>query len=239
MAEARINKEYLLRMSGVALFMAAVCVWALYDGHTAWPRWNLEYTRVRPALLATNLTARAWLAATGEERRTPLDAAFAAEDLKTPARLVRRISEIRSPENIDEKQLALYRERERKALRDIFEEPLYSHGDLQGQFVMAALAALASLLIGCAFGPRIRRVYRADDEGLCGSGFGAGVIRYEDIESMDWKLWDKKGIVKVFVRDGGRHALDCWHFSGMKSVVETIMKHRPDLAPRTAAKAEL
>jgi hypothetical protein len=28
MSEARINKEYLLRMSGVALFMAAVCVWS-------------------------------------------------------------------------------------------------------------------------------------------------------------------------------------------------------------------
>jgi hypothetical protein len=239
MSEARINKEYLLRMSGVALFMAAVCVWALYDGHTAWPRKNLEYARVRPALLATNLTAKAWLAAAGEGRRTPLDAAFAAENLKTPARLIRSIDEARSPENIDAKQLELYRERERKVLREIFEEPLYSPADLQGQFVMAGLAALASLLILCAFAPRIRRVYRAGAEGLHGSGFGAEPIRYEDIASMDWKLWDKKGIVKLFRRDGRRHVLDCWHFSGMKSVVESVVEHRPDLAPPGAAKEGL
>ena len=37
MAEARINKEYLLRMCGVAAFMLAICLWSLYDGFVAWP----------------------------------------------------------------------------------------------------------------------------------------------------------------------------------------------------------
>jgi threonylcarbamoyladenosine tRNA methylthiotransferase MtaB len=61
----------------------------------------------------------------------------------------------------------------------------------------------------------------ADEEGLHGSGFGEIPLEYADIESMDWKLWDKKGIVKVTVKGGVLYVLDGWHFNGVKEVVLT------------------
>ena len=217
-------------MTGVSLFMAAICIWSLYDGFVAWPRKNSEFDQVRPALLATNLSARAWLSKTGANGATPLDQLFAGHKLPTPKKLVRNIDETKIPENLPESQLTPFRERESKALQRIFESPLYSEGDLKGQVVMAVISALVSLWVALAFVPKIRRRYVADDTGLHGNGVGAGLIRYDDIASMDWKLWDKKGIARICLKDDTRYTLDCWHFNGMKDVVETILEHRPELS---------
>jgi hypothetical protein len=229
MSDAKINKEYLLRMLGVALFMVVVTLWSLYDGLVAWPRVNDEYAQARPALLATNLTAKAWLAPTGAGGVTPVERIFAAQNLKTPKKLIRRINEAKSPENLSADELAPFRERERRFLRNIFEEPLYSPGDLQGQFVMAAIAAVAAFLIGVAVIPKVKRCYHSDDQGVHCSVFNPPLLSYADIESIDWKLWDKKGIVKLNSKEGSRHTLDSWHFNGIKEIVADIIEHRPDL----------
>ncbi len=229
MAEAKINKEYLLRMCGVSAFMVAICIWSLYDGFVAWPNKNSEFERVRPALQETNLVARAWIAKTGENGETPLGLVFAKEGMKTPSKLVRKIDEYKMADNLPQELIKQGRERERDALKHIFSEPLYSPGDLQGQVVMAVIAALAAGWILLSVLPRIPKVFVADEEGLHGSGFGEIPLEYADIESMDWKLWDKKGIVKVTVKGGVLYVLDGWHFNGVKEVVETIVEQRPDL----------
>jgi len=233
MAEAKINREYLLRMAGVAVFMFGICLWSLYDGLVAWPEKNREFDRVRPALLATNLTAKVWISRVGEHGHSPLERCFAAHELKTPSRLVKKINEFKMPDNSDESMIAQSRERERSSLKGIFEGSLYDKHDLQGQIVMAVLTALAALSVVCSFAVKIPRRYVTDINGLSGSGFGIKTINYDDIESIDWKKWDKKGIVRLSVKGGEVHILDGWHFSGINEIVDTIVKQRPELGMET------
>ena len=74
MAEAKLNREYAVRVVGVGALMVGMCVWSLYDGLVAWPRCNREMERARPGLLATNLTAEVWLARDAAAR-SPIDEA--------------------------------------------------------------------------------------------------------------------------------------------------------------------
>ena len=218
-----------MRMCGVAAFMAAICIWSLYDGFVAWPNKNSEFERVRPALQATNLVARAWIAKTGENGETPLDLIFAEEGLKTPSKLIKKIDEYKMADNLPQELIKQGREREREALKHIFSEPLYSPGDLQGQVVMAVITALVAGWILLSVLPRIKKVFVADDKGLHGSGFGDNPLKYADIESMDWKLWDKKGIVRVTFKGGAQIALDGWHYKGISEIVDAIVEQRPEL----------
>ncbi len=220
-------------MCGVAAFMAAICIWSLYDGFVAWPNKNSEFERTRPALQGTNLMARAWIAKTGENGRSPLDLIFSQQGLKTPSKLVKKIDEHKMADNLPQDLSREERERERVALAHIFSEPLYSSDDLQGQVVMAAIAALVAGWILLLVTPRISKVFVADQNGLHGSGFGGISLKYADIESMDWKLWDKKGIVRVKINNGALFILDGWHYKGIGEIVKTIVEHRPDLVGAT------
>ncbi|MFO7936316.1 MAG: hypothetical protein R6V06_01760 [Kiritimatiellia bacterium] len=229
MAKAKINREYLLRMCGVAAFMLAICVWSLYDGFVAWPERNEEFERVRSVLQATNLTARAWLAKTGENGMTPLDEIFAAEGLETPSKLVRMIDEYKMADNLPPDMADSERARERKALAQIFAHPLYSEEDLTEQVVMAFITVSVAGWILLLVLIRLRKVYIADENALYGSGFGGVHIEYDDIDSIDWKLWDKKGIVKLKFKNGKSCTLDAWHYNGIKDVVDAVIVQRPDL----------
>ncbi|MDD2601171.1 MAG: hypothetical protein PHO37_18430 [Kiritimatiellae bacterium] len=230
MIVAKINKEYALRMAGVALLMLGICLWSIYDGLVAWPRINQEFERVRPALLGTNLTAKAWLARTGEEGLSELELRFSEYNLKPPSRVVKGINEAKMPSSVPEGAVMQAREQEQQALKKIFEGDVYGQHDLQGQFVMAAITALAALAVFFSFIGKISRRYIADERGLTGSGFGEGMINYADIESIDWKQWDKKGIIRLTLKDGNCHKLDGWHFAGITPVVDEIVRQRPELA---------
>ncbi len=237
MVEAKINKEYALRMAGVTLLMLGICLWSLYDGIVAWPRKNQEFAGVRPALLATNLSARAWLSRSGGEGRTELELLFSSYNLKPPARLIKKIDEAKSAASVPESLMAQARERERETLKKTFEGEVYDRQDLQGQFVMAALTALAAVIILFSFAGKISKCYVADDIALSGSGFDGRTINYADIESIDWKQWNKKGIVKISVTGGALYTLDGWHFAGITPVVDKIVGQRPDLAQESGGGA--
>ena len=229
MVEAKINRQYLLRMAGVALFMLGICVWSLYDATVAWPQKNQAFEQVRPALLATNLTAKAWLSSTAEDGGSPLDAVFRAKSIGTPSKLIKKIGEVKVPENLPPNMISQYRERQSVALRRIFEGDVYGQEDLQGQFVMEILTAFAALAAVLSFAGKLKRRFIAGDTALSGSGFGGTPIDYADIESIDWQRWDKKDIVKVSVKGGAVYKLDGWHFAGISAVVEKIVEQRPDL----------
>lgn len=216
-------------MCGVSAFMVAICIWSLYDGFVAWPNKNAEFEKVRPVLQSTNLVARAWISKIGENGETPLDLVFAKEGLKTPSKLVKKIDEYKMADNLPQELIKQGREREREALKHIFSEPLYSPGDLQGQVVMAVITALVAGWILLSVLPRVKKVFVADESGLYGSGFGDSPLKYDDIESMDWKLWEKKGIVRVTFKGGALITLDGWHHTGIKEVVETIVEQHPEL----------
>jgi hypothetical protein len=238
MIKAVINREYLFRMSAVALFMLGVTIWSFYDGFVAWPEINREVSQVRAELRGTNLSARAWLTPVTDSGATPLDQIFHAQSLETPRKLIRRIDEAKMPENVPVEGLAAMQERESRFLHSVFEEPLYSAGDLQGQFVMAAITALVGIIIIATLIPKVRRVYSADESSVSHNGLKEQSFNYSDIVSMDWKLWPKKGIVKLFFKGGRTLVLDSWHFRGVKEIVEMIVRQRPDLIEQDQADKE-
>ena len=229
MVVAKINREYALRMSGVALFMLVICLWSLYDGFLAWPEKNQELDRVRPALLASNLTAKVWLAKSSADGLTPLDLCFAEQSLKTPSKLIKKIDEAKMPSSPSDDLIVQYRERERESLKKIFEGDVYDKHALHGQFVMAGVTALVALAVIFSFAGKLTKRFFADDSGVSSNSFGSGIINYDDIESIDWKQWDKKGIIKLFIKGGAVYTLDGWHFKGITEIVDEIVKHRPEL----------
>ena len=231
MAEAKLNREYAARILGVGALMVGMCVWSLYDGLVAWPGHNRNMERVRPALLATPLTAKAWLARGDDGGRSPLEAAFADKGLKPAAKLVKKLGELQVPDTAEDRSAA----RAALAVRvtGVLQSPVYSEHDLQTQFVQAAVTLALGLWALCVVGWKARKRYRADEDGLGGSGFGGQSIAYGELSRIDWTKWDEKGIVALTLKSGARHTLDGWHFAGMTGIADEIRRHRPDLCPKT------
>lgn len=234
MAEAKLNREYALRIVGVGALMFVMCVWSLYDGFVGWPNHNRNMARARAELLATNLTAEAWVEC-DESGRTPLAAAFARVGGSAPGKLVKKVGELRVPENVPDS--AVRYEAQSRQLRELFGADVYSPHDLQSQSVQAVITFLAGVLAWLSLGLKARRRFVADERGLRGSGFGGGTVEYGAVASVDWSKWDEKGIVGLVLKDGRRVVLDGWHFAGMTGVVDEIVRHRPDLGQRPAQQA--
>lgn len=235
MAEAKLNREYALRIIGVGAMMFGMCAWSLYDGRVAWPNHNRSLEQVRPELLATNLTAEAWLACDDEGGTTPLASVFSRAGRKTPGKLVKKIGELRLPSNMTGS--AERNAEQAKQLRALFEGDVYSSHDLATQTVQAVITFLAGAWVWLLIGLKAGRRFAADETGLHGSGFGPETVAYSSLAAVDWTKWDDKGIVALTLKDGRRIVLDGWHFAGMTEVAEVIRAQRPDLAPQQPEKA--
>ena len=227
MAEAKLNRDYALRLLGVGAMMTGMCVWSLYDGVAGWPRKNRELERARPALLATNLTAEAWIAQE-EGELSPLAEVFRQTGAAAPSKLIKKLDELRLPKSSE--NLAALREAQARNIRLLIEKPLYSAHDLQAQFIQAGVTLALGLLAFAAVGVKARRRFVADEAGLRGSGFGGQAVAYSEIAAADWSRWDEKGIVTLRFKSGRRCKLDGWHFAGMTGIVDEIRRARPDLA---------
>ena len=227
MAEAKLNREYALRVLGVGAVMFGMCLWSLYDGNVAWPRQNRSMERVRAVLLATNLTAEAWVECGEEQGTSPLDKVFHAAGEKTPAKLVKKIGLLKIPDQGEERPAK--REAQAKQVRKLLEGEVYSAHDLQTQTVQAVITSVVGLLAWLSLGLKARKRFYADATGLHGNGFGNGHIAFSDISKIDWSKWDEKGIVVLTLKSGTRHKLDGWHFAGMAEIVDEIKRQRADL----------
>jgi len=230
MAEAKLNREYALRILGVGAVMFGMCVWSLYDGHIGWPKVNRAMEHVRPALLATNLTAEVWLSRDGDNGLSPLEEAFRAAGEKAPSKLIKHISEIRIPEQSGDD--AALKERQKQQLQKIFEGPVYSSHDLQAQTVQALITFFLGAWAWGSLALKAGKRFCADDTGLHGSGFGKEPIPFASISKIDWSAWEEKGILVLTFGNGARIKLDGWHFSDMRAVVDVVKSRRPDLAEK-------
>ena len=206
--------------------MVGICAWSLYDGRVAWPRHNRNVEQARPALLATNLTAEAWIERS-EAGPSPLDAVFASRGARAPSKLVKKLGELKVPTGAAGKK-ALHEE-QAKHVRTVFERPVYSEHDLKTQDVQAAITLVLGLLAFGAVARKARLRYVADAQGLSGSGFGGQTLAYSDIAKIDWAKWSDKGIAVCRFKSGKRVKLDGWHFAGMDAIVAAIDARRPDL----------
>ena len=233
MTEAKINREYALRIIGVGALMVGICLWSLYDGMVAWPRCNQEMEQVRPMLVGTNLTAEAWFAQEEEGSNSLLAKTFATQNVKPASKLVRKLGELRLSDSVPDRDAA--RAAQLEQVHKLFEKPVYSDHDLQTQFVQATITLLLGLWAFAVVGLKARKRFVADDNGLSGNGIGTQPIAYGDIKTIDWAKWDEKGIVKLTLNTGGRLTLDAWHFAGIKGIVDGIVKRRPELAQQEEA----
>lgn len=225
MAEAKLNREYALRIALVGAMMFGMCVWSIYDGKVGWPGKNRIMDKVRPTLLATNLTVEAWLER-DDAGTSQIDATFRAAGEKTPSKLITKVAELKVPKNAQNSEQL--KAGQGGQLRKTFEEPVYSEHDLRAQFVQAAITFLLGALAWVSLALKARRRFTADESGLHGSGFG-GRIAYDEVAGIDWSKWNDKGIVVLTLKSGARHTLDGWHFAGMTGVVDEIKRRRPDL----------
>ena len=228
MVEATLNKEYARRLLGVGLLMVALSAWSVYDGAIAWPRINQRLEQVRPALLATNLTAEAWLRADDAGVR-PLDRVFAGQPGGTPRKLLRKMGDLRIPPHAVDAEAALIRQRE--AVQRLLAEPLYAADDLRAQYIQAILTLMLGLLACGRVAAKRRRNYIADEAGLRGRGLGNRCYAWADLAQIDWSRWEDKGIFVVTFKDGAKVRFDGWHFTGMGAVAQAVRNSRPDLGP--------
>jgi hypothetical protein len=235
MAEAKLNWEYALRLSGVGALMVGMCLWSLYDGLAAWPKKNRDLERARPVLLATNLTAEAWIARE-EGGLSPFESVFREVGAGAPAKLIKKLGEMRLAKASENRAEA--REAQGKRVRALFENAVYSPHDLQTQFVQAAVTLALGLLAFASVGAKARRRYVADATGLYGSGFGKERYDYGEITAIEWSKWEEKGILTLKLKSGRTIRLDGWHFAGMPGIVDEINRHCPDLAAAARRKAE-
>lgn len=229
MVEATLNREYALRMIGVGAMLVMIGLWSIYDGTTAWPKVNADLALVRPELLATNLTAEVWIERQ-EDGTTQLGSYFLKAGVKMPSKLVKKLSELRLPEARAKDTVAVAQQQQ--MVRMLFEKPIYSEHDLRTQWIQAGLALSLSILPFLAVLLKVGRRFYADESGLSGSGFGHRTISYTEIEAIDWRKWEDKGIAVLRLKTGEKMTLDGWHFSGMVALVKTITAKRPDLAPQ-------
>jgi len=229
MAEAKLNREYALSWVAVGALMFGICVWSLYDGLMGWPQNNAEMDKVRPLLLATNLTATAWLER-GDDGVTTLEHLFTEAGSKMPGKLSTKIKNLRLPVELANDTASL--EKQADQLREVFEKPVYSEHDIGTQWGQAWVTALLGVLVLVVAGLKVGKRFIADDRGLSGNGFGAQPIAYEDIAEINWAKWDEKGIIVLTLKSGRRIKLDGWHFVGMTGISDELRKHRPDLAPK-------
>lgn len=226
MAEAKLNKEYAFRMASVGALMVGICLWSIYDGRVGWPRQNAALERVRPALLATNLTVSAWLESE-EGSPSELTRVFQLQGRKVPARLVKKMGELKLPSHLVNDTDA--QKNQAKQLGALFGKPVYSEHDLKTQTIQAVVTLSLAFLAFWAIVAKMRLRFIADEVGLHGSGFGTNRFAYDDVARVDWSRWEEKGIVVLTFVSGKRIRLDGWHFSGMSEVVDQIKAHRPDL----------
>lgn len=87
------------------------------------------------------------------------------------------------------------------------------------QYIFAALAALAALVIGGRLWKSARLDIAYDEQGFI---WNNRAYTYKDIVRVDDKAWKKKGISVVTV-GGRRLKLDSWHHEGVREMHARFM----------------
>ncbi len=235
MAEARLNKDYAVRLSVVGAIMVGLAVWSVYDGAIAWPRENVRLAELRPSLLegcAKGMASEMWLSPlvkadedpeTAERRPPLLHQAYAQKGWKPPSRLVQELSAITQPMGKDSAAIRL---RAEQAAR-LFSEDVYPRQKLQSQYIQAVVTLVLGALAFFAVLSKRKTVYVVDDEGLRGGGFGADPVPWSDVKSADWSKFDEKGILGIVLASGKTVKLDGWHFKGVRDIAAEVQKHFP------------
>jgi hypothetical protein len=228
---AKLNREFAWRMTAIIILLLAICAWSIYDGRIGWPQENAALDKVRPTLLATNLTAEAWLNSDGKSPSL-LQKAFLDAGVTAPESYIRKVGEYRlsdaDTDRREEKRAFLAMQ-----LRLFFAQPVHSRIDLMTQDFQAVLCLTLAVIMAITLLGISKKDYKLENGILSGSGVGAE-LKLTDIISVDWKRWKRKGIVVLTTADGRKIKLDAWHHKGMTAIITAIAEARPELKTNEA-----
>ena len=94
---------------------------------------------------------------------------------------------------------------------------------IERQYQFASLAFIAALAIGCHLLKVRNETLTWDDEKMTGSLTGGKDAFFKDVNNVDRRHWDKKGILVVFMNDGRKITLDAWHHPEVKELAGRLM----------------
>ncbi len=239
MATAKLNREYAMRLCGVAVVMLGLTIWSLYDGLYAWPKVNDEYRQVQPLLLDSaekGCPPEIWLNAPkkleGHEivvtNEFMLRIIYNGIGAKVPRRLVEEIQLITKPEGNTPEAIKGRAEQAVELFKNL---EIYPESKIRTQYVQAAVTFILALLAFWSVLSKRKKEYVADDEGLRGSAIGYPV-KWDDIAFVDWNKWDK-GIISIRLKNQNKIVIDGWHFAGVRDIAEVIKTYRPQDNPKS------
>jgi len=255
MIKTTINNEYRLRMAGVAVVIAAMGAWFVYDGAIGYPQKNEAHTVFAAALRALQEEgeppkAAEWLKENDDGE--PYIEQFAREaGVKLASAKIDYVKSTQAKveavfnKEPDKEKAATKAGEIEEALTQKLMEPPYNETDLNTQFGFAVVFFLfAALLVGMVT-MRARVKFTADDEGL---GCNNHRFAYSELTNIGWEQWHDKHIVRfVFQKpendsiDGPTRLfvwkLDGWHYANVDDIVAKVLEHRKDFTmPEKPAK---
>lgn len=95
------------------------------------------------------------------------------------------------------------------------------------QFQFAGLTGLAALIIALGVLRNKRRTLEWDDQTMCGTLTGGEPIAFSDVDRVDARAWEKKGILVVYTKDKRHFVLDAWHHTGVKELAAKLLPPTP------------
>jgi len=243
MIKTTINSEYRFRMAGVAVVIAAMGAWFVYDGAIGYPKKNEAHAIFAAALQALQQEgeppkAAEWLKENDdgepyiEQFARGAGVKLASSKIEYVKSTQAKVEAVFNKEPDKEKAAAKAGEIE-AALTAKLMSPLYNETDLNTQFGFAVVFFLfAGLLIGMV-AARARVTFTADDEGL---GRNNERFAYAELTSIDWAQWHDKHIAR-FAFGATGWTLDGWHYANVDDIVAKVLEHRKDFTmPEKPAK---
>lgn len=214
-----INREYAMRFLGVAVLFIGLSGWFWYDGQIGYPKQNEQVAPVAAALALRDLTAADWMN-TAKTGTAPLVEAFQAAGLTTPAKYSDTFNSwIRAGDK---------RATDVALAKEVLSKPVYSAEDIRAQFVSAGIGLVASFALLALLGFRFITRFVLDEEALT-MAIGSQSRRYllTDLQQMDLRQWEKRGIAKAIFANG-TVVLDAWHHTGIREIVARLAPKEPE-----------
>ena len=224
--EARINKEWAVRLVIIAVMFIGGGAWFLYDGLVKYPEINRRFLLTHFPVVNDEVMdppegveldqwrpdAQKWL---GMNVHYPQYMSEFVWQTKVKQRLA-----LIEAKGYDARQYdpTLY-EGTPPGMSDLPAEPKQDWAQL---IIAACCFPIGLLAVLWLIGHARRRIV-ADDEGV---HFAGQTIRYDEITEIDRTRWDSKGIV-VLIAGERRMKLDDWKFRGADRVLQRVDERRP------------
>ncbi|MGN0885817.1 MAG: hypothetical protein ACI4RT_02340 [Candidatus Spyradenecus sp.] len=213
-----LNREYALRLLGVAVLFIGLSGWFLYDGARGYPAENAAVAPVAAELAQQPLTPADWVN-TAKTGTVPLIDAFQARGLKAPSKFVDGFTSwVRAgdPKGNDPQAAAA-----------LLRQPVHSPEDIRTQFISAGIGLLAAAGLLALLAWRRLTTLRLEPEALVRTVAGRSQrFALAELRDVDDREWTKRGIARARFATG-TVTLDAWHHAGIREIHARLVERAP------------